>query len=533
MTGTASSNIALDVTAETTGIATVNIASSTTDGNVVDVSEYTTLATTIVGSTTATSSLIGGAANDTITGGSDNDTLTGGGGADSLVGDGGNDLFLFLDTEFGSDSTVSGGEDTDTIQLTSAASVVDAEFTNVSSVERLVLGNFTNSVTLNDLAAAAGISSVIGGTGNDTLTIGDDPEGSTITGIHFSSADGNDTFSIGGLTVTGTLSLAGAGDTIQISDGGNISSLNSGGVTTAENIVLDGNGKGSGLGSEITMTVTQHNAFSTIVGVGSADKITLSTTGTLIGDGDIETYVLKDVTDTDSTLDTVFTQVAGNTSVVSGTGDDQVITSATDAVRGALTVNFTSGGTDVISILNSGINGFQKTGAETTWSLDVTKADWSTVTRPGTDYVTVNGFTADSTGEMDLIELTDAGAFAPEVTRNDTDLTGYGEGSIFEIDANDYTIQDFTRLDLVADMLKTLNQVEDGKHYIIIYDGNNSTTAKAGLYVATATEGDGFDFADVDSTNGVVDADNLELLAVFNNVGSNEFESLNFDAYVM
>ena len=89
VTGTASSNIVLGTTAETAGIETINISSSTTDGNVVDVSSYTSLDVTIVGSTANTSELLGGAGNDTI---------TGGGGADELKGGAGDDTYVYTGT---------------------------------------------------------------------------------------------------------------------------------------------------------------------------------------------------------------------------------------------------------------------------------------------------------------------------------------------------------------------------------------------------------------------------------------------------
>jgi len=94
VTGTAASIISLDDTAQAAGIETINISASRNNGNVVDVSEYTTLGTTILGSTDNTNTLTGGGANDNITGGAGDDTITGGAGVDYLTGGAGADRFV-------------------------------------------------------------------------------------------------------------------------------------------------------------------------------------------------------------------------------------------------------------------------------------------------------------------------------------------------------------------------------------------------------------------------------------------------------
>jgi hypothetical protein len=53
------SHISLDSTAATTGIAKVDLSAVTGGTNIIDVSEYTSLATTLIGSATGTNSICG------------------------------------------------------------------------------------------------------------------------------------------------------------------------------------------------------------------------------------------------------------------------------------------------------------------------------------------------------------------------------------------------------------------------------------------------------------------------------------------
>ena len=109
--------------------------------------------------------LDGGAGNDNLSGGSGPDIFVGGNGDDNFSGGGGTDTFLFTSANFTSGDHVDGNAGTDTIQITDAATVVDSDFTLVSNIEILKLGDFTNSVTLGTLAADA--------MGDHTLTVDD------------------------------------------------------------------------------------------------------------------------------------------------------------------------------------------------------------------------------------------------------------------------------------------------------------------------------------------------------------------------
>ncbi|NQV84052.1 MAG: calcium-binding protein, partial [Rhodospirillales bacterium] len=111
---TAAVTIALDITAQTALVNTVNISAGTSaTGNIIDVSEYTTNATTLTGSATGVTTITGGGGADTITGGSLADIITGGAGADIITGGGGAD-------------TINGGAGADTFHYTGGASVAAA-----------------------------------------------------------------------------------------------------------------------------------------------------------------------------------------------------------------------------------------------------------------------------------------------------------------------------------------------------------------------------------------------------------------------
>lgn len=93
--------------------------------------------------------------------------------------------------------TISGGKGADQVILTQDATVGDAFFTYMSSLEVLKLANGEgSSVTLDSQALETGIKEVTGGNGNDTISFGNaydfDP-----TDVKVYGADGDDVISAG------------------------------------------------------------------------------------------------------------------------------------------------------------------------------------------------------------------------------------------------------------------------------------------------------------------------------------------------
>jgi len=223
----------------------------------------------------------------------------------------------------------------------------------------------------------------------------------------------------------------------------------------------------------------------------------------------------------------------GISTVVGGSGNDFITTYADDTARGSLTLDLSEGGKDTISILNTAVLGAGANEAVNRSTRTATMAYWSGLgSQPGKDAVTLIGFTAGDGG--DVVDVHDAttnvvsAGFAPEVDPNVIpNMSGYAPNSVFEIDATKWQ-QSTTPTNLVslAAMLDNLGNVADGKYYIVVYNGG-TVTADAYLYAATATNGDGFNFADT-AADAFVDLDTVELIGVFKNVGYNSFTGNNF-----
>lgn len=154
---------------------------------------------------------------------------------------------------------------------------------------------FTNDGTIDGRGQVEGyVLNANGGAGstvnlNDNFLGGDSNFNVSITG-----ADGSDTVVVNGnilsgtLNVGGTWALAGADDTLVLNNSANISGVNAGAATTAETLTIQ-----AGSGNDVTMTVAQHNAFTTLNATGNGNTLTLTNDGTVTAFAAIETYVLN------------------------------------------------------------------------------------------------------------------------------------------------------------------------------------------------------------------------------------------------
>jgi Ca2+-binding RTX toxin-like protein len=138
--------ITVNASALTTGVATID-ASAENDAKVV---------------------ITGGAGNDIITGSTSvnwGDTITAGAG---------NDTIKFANGILTATDVVNGGTDTNTIEFTTDATVLDAAFTGVTNVQVLTsTANINQTLTLGALAMAAGVTTVnlADTTGDDSVTV--------------------------------------------------------------------------------------------------------------------------------------------------------------------------------------------------------------------------------------------------------------------------------------------------------------------------------------------------------------------------
>jgi|GEM_PF-3423275 len=193
----------------------------------------------------------------------------GNGGVDSLVGGGSTDKFVFSTAAaLNLAATVSGGNGNDTISLAAHnQTVVDADFTDVLSVEALSFADGTgSSAVLAGTAATAGIAKVYGGNGNDTLTVDETFYSSPL----FNGADGvdvlilsNETVAVGDSFFTNVLSVA----SFQTANGANDIAL---GVEASEAGIETVTG---GTGDDILNASAMTSAVTLLGGLG-ADTLT-------------------------------------------------------------------------------------------------------------------------------------------------------------------------------------------------------------------------------------------------------------------
>ena len=304
------------------------------------------------------------AGTNTITTGDGDDVITGGTGADTMNGEAGDDIFAFASANLNSSDTISGGAGADTIRMTNDSTVVDADFTNASSIKTLTASGTSNlNVSLGAEAAEAGLSvitlvdaqtnSVVVGSGftNDlainlftdtvadsivatnytkALTVNADVEELDTSTHTLTGGSGTDTLAIT-VTTGATALLDGVTnfDTIDIGgDGANADTIV---ITTADTLVASG----------ATLTIDGDDLED-----GAADDVLTfdgsnETNGHFIittdGDGD-HTITLGSGNDTytgSGSGATSVTASAGTNSITTGTGADTITAgSGTDTIAG-------------------------------------------------------------------------------------------------------------------------------------------------------------------------------------------------------
>ncbi len=153
---------------------------------------------TLTGST-GNEALTGGAGHDLLDGGTANDTLTGGLGNDTMLGSDGSDLFAQAND--GATNSVNGGNQTDTLDLSSstAAWVLLGDSTGTSGATaisftavEIVIGSDFND-TISD---APFVSTIRGGAGQDTVIV----DSTTSVSESFGGDAGTDTLDLQALT---------------------------------------------------------------------------------------------------------------------------------------------------------------------------------------------------------------------------------------------------------------------------------------------------------------------------------------------
>ncbi len=309
----------------------------------------------------------------------------------------------------------------------------------------------------------------------------------------------------------------------------------------------------------IYFKVDELTTSDTIDGGNGTDTLALTDAGTLT-DADfthITSVEILDLADgaNDITLGTE-ADAAGITTVIGGTGNDKITTYSNDVDRAALTIDLSEGGNDKIvfdnnvsyasplgsdtfgvndGFVNGSVNGL---GGDSVFGLgqyynsttrELTTQAWES-SQDGVGAAQIYDFTAGSGVGRDQIASSFNTGFVEAINPTTTDLQLVSSGAVLEINAAAYSLntENFTNLRGVATMLDSLQNVNDGVYYIVVYNDISDENADAALYVARATEGDGFDFADTNGITGGLDTDSVELVGILYDVGVNSLSSDNF-----
>lgn len=359
-------------------------------------------------STTATT-LTGGAAADHLVSGDAADTIVGGGGVDKLIGGAGADVFQFTAALAGAfDSTattVTGGDGTDTLEVTDASAVTMAanDFTStITGMEILKLSNITgHSITTGTAFATAGFTTINADALTGTATLGVtggaatagfylDADGATTTGVMtITTGTGNDTINSGAGADAITLSTgndsvnAGAGeDTITFTAPTSWTSSDTlaGGSGTLDTITL-GDISPVGAGAVVDSNFTNVTGFERLLlvdgGTAAAQSITLGTAASAAG--------LTQVNGIAETSHTV-------------TMDASAMTSGIALLGGSIGDSLTGGtGNDT---LYGGIGGTVDTLVGGAGSDRYAVSNTATAAVNGIDLIASSNFTAGSSGDI-------------------------------------------------------------------------------------------------------------------------------------
>jgi Ca2+-binding RTX toxin-like protein len=300
----------------------------------------------------------------TYTGSSFVDSVTSGVGNDNITLGGGNDRYTTASANLTSADTINGGDDNDTIAISDAATVVDADFTRVTNVEQLTLGAFTNSVTLDALANASGLARVNGSTGVDTVAIGAGftnavrvdistgaGDSAIVTGVAALTAvttetgltaddvltggtSANDVLLLTGDAGTGNFTGVSAIETYRaVGDAGAVGiTLVEANIAAGTTLVVDASALASGTNALTLVASADNDGKISVTGGAGADGITLTVSGAdYVSGGDA--------------IDTITVATAGFTSadtIDGGNGNDIITMSDASTVVDADFTNVTS-----------------------------------------------------------------------------------------------------------------------------------------------------------------------------------------------
>ena len=187
----------------------------------------------------------------------------------TLLGGRGADLLNVSTTTFLKIDSIVGGLGNDTLNFTTnGQTMADSDLNRVQGVEVLRTANGNNSLTLSSQAQRVGLSTIIGGTGNDIFT----QEATNSNAVTFVGGNGNDLFRIANVTRLTANSIAGGSgsDTIELTAIGQTVTDTAFAKVTSVEAFRTSNGNNS-----VTVTTNAINAgLQSITGGAGSDTIT-------------------------------------------------------------------------------------------------------------------------------------------------------------------------------------------------------------------------------------------------------------------
>ncbi|MFZ4503779.1 MAG: beta strand repeat-containing protein [Methylovulum sp.] len=466
--------------------------------------------------------ITGGAGNDSITGalnttsgtntidaGAGDDSITAGAKADSLTGGEGSDTFSFISANLDSSDFIAAGNGTDTLKITDASTVVDADFTKVTGLEVVTVAAATaQAVTLGALAMAAGVTTITGGTtGVDTVTVGAGFTNALTVNVNTGDDNIDASATAGALTVAAAAASITAADTLK------------GGTGTADvlSLTADNNVTGAVFGA----TATGFETLTVIAGSTVTNDIIITTSDAMVASTKTLTVSAAALTDTGATLtfngaaeldgsyvitggagsDTI-TSGAGADSLIGGAGNDSLVGNAgNDTLDGGAGTNSLNGGAGNDSIVGGAGNDtvISGLGNDTITLSSGTDTVAFTTSALITGLATVTDFDAGtSAASVDIISVTNTGNWAAAATAKSSTAVSTTDASLVILDNASYS--SVTDAGFAADNLQHNAAI---KSYLYVWtDSSGVVHVSQGIQDA-ATEAATDQFVDLVKLTGV------------------------------
>ncbi|MDG1936262.1 MAG: hypothetical protein P8I83_07600, partial [Paracoccaceae bacterium] len=259
--------------------------------------------------------------------GIDTITMTQSDQADTLSLGGAADIIKVATGNLTSVDTINGGAGTDILKMTDASTVIDADFTNITNLESITQNTASHgmNLTLGSASSSAGLVTVTGGTGTNTVTVGSGYTGALTVAL----AAGTDTVN-GSAQTSGSLTVTTAQDSITSAD-----TITGGSAT--DTLTITGGGTALAAGD-----LTNVTAFSTISTSGNS-TFGITTNNNNVAAGTTVTFNANSMTSTVLTFDA--SAEADGAFIITATGSgDHIITGS----AGADTITMGAGANTII-----------------------------------------------------------------------------------------------------------------------------------------------------------------------------------------